>query len=283
MGANSTFEASNLTKLPLVEVEEGVPPPAYDAIDAETAVPNPSPEIRPSRAKALFFSTAAFTITTLIFCLYGSLAIGFPYDEREAAFKRVTFASILGGIILGPVYFTSKGFVTFASARHEVINNRIANGKLFRAFGHSVILCAVVIAVVASAASLGYGLVFRQLVYSDSVPTEKMVLDAVLVPVACLIGGIRWAYEMLNISMWVLVRMPKISTGFEGAKHDRLVGITATFTVFRFMAEGVVAAWPLCVLFIRPGLRDKCVAYYDRYRGCAFEVVGSQPDATLSV
>lgn len=283
MGADSTIEASDLTKLPPVEVEEGVPPPAYDAIDAEAADPNPSPEICPSRAKPLLFSTVAFTITTLIFCLYGSLAIGFPYDEREAAFKRVTFASIFGSVILGPVYFTSKGFITFASARHEVINNRIANGNLFRSFGHSVILCAVMIGVVASAASLGYGLVFWQLVYSDSVPTEKVLLDAALVPVACLIGGIRWAYEMLNISMWVLIRIPKISTGFEGAKHDRLVGIAVTFTVFRFMVEGIVAAWPLCVLFIGPGLRDKCVAYYDRYRGPALEAPGSQPDSSLSV
>lgn len=237
MGTDSTIEASDLKKLPLVEDGEDVPPPAYDAIGTEAAVPIHSPEICPSWVKTFFFTTfftVAFTITTLIFCLYGSLAIGFPYDEREAGFKRVTFASILGGVILGPIYFSSRGFMTFIRTKHEVINNRIAKGKLFRAFGHSVILCAVVVGVVASAASLGYGLVFRPFVYSESAPTEKMVLDAVLVPVACLIGGIRWAYEMLNISMWVLIRIPNISTGFEGAKYDRLMKITYAFLSVSF-------------------------------------------------
>ncbi|KAF9787878.1 hypothetical protein BJ322DRAFT_586429 [Thelephora terrestris] len=110
--------------------------------------------------------------------------------------------------VLSSDLFTSPArFMTCTKARHEIINIRIANGKLSKAFQQSVPLWAVVICVVASAASLGYGLISWSLVYSDSLSTGKIVLGAVLVPVACLLSGLRWAYEMVSSTMWVLIRV----------------------------------------------------------------------------
>ena len=242
MSANTTLESLDIKKPLLAETvaAEDVPSPAHDVVDVETAIPQlaSSPESRPaSRVKAFLLTilyTVTFAITTLIFCLYGSLAIGFPYDERFAAFARVTYASILGSVILGPVYFTSKRFVTFMKARNEAVNVHMANGRLLKALGHSVLLCAVVIGVVASAATLGYGLIFWPLVYSDSFSTKKMVIDAVLVPVACLLGGLRWAREVITMTMWILVRVPKISTGLEGSKYDRLIKIAYVLSALVF-------------------------------------------------
>lgn len=34
--------------------------------------------------------------------------------------------------------------------------------------------------------------------------------------------------------MWVLIRIPKISTGLEGVKYDRLIKIAYVFAVIRF-------------------------------------------------
>lgn len=230
MSADSIIESSDFKKPFLAGVVEDVPPPlTKDAVDVEVSIPQPtlSPESRPiSRVKALLFKvlhTVAFAIVTLILLLRGSLSIGFPRDERSAVFTRTTYAGILGSAILGPVFFTNKRFMIFMKARYETINIHIANGRLFKALGSSALLSAVVIGIVASAASLGHGLIFWPLVYSESVPTEKMVVDAVLVPVACLLGGLRWTYEMVSITIWVLVRIPKISTGLEGDKYDRLM------------------------------------------------------------
>ena len=242
MNAGSNIESSDLKKSPLPGVEECDTPP-YDVVDAEAAVPQhtPSPESRLSRVKTAFLIiqyTVTFVIAALLFCLRGSVSIGFPYDERSACYTRATYASILGSVILGPVYFTSERFMTFMKARHEIVNIRIANGRLLKALGHSIPLYAVMIGIVASAASLGYGLIFWPLVYSNNLPTEKMALDAVLVPVACLLGGLRWAYEMVTLTMWVLIRIPKISTGLEGNKYDRLLKITCVL-VFGFLLSSL--------------------------------------------
>lgn len=40
---------------------------------------------------------------------------------------------------------------------------------------------------------------------------------------------------------------------------------------------------PLCVLLLTPNLMDKCVAYYDRYRGPAVEATRPQPEPPVSV
>jgi hypothetical protein len=230
MSNGSNTESPDLKELSLVEVVEDIPPPpAYDTIDSEAAIP--SFGLQPvSRPQTFFFTilyTVAFTIATLVFCLQGSLAIGFPHDERAAGFARVTYASILGSVLLGPVYFTSQRFMISTKAKHEIVNIHLANGRLLKALGRSVLLCALVIGVVASAASLGYGLMFWPVVYSETetAPTEKMAIDAALIPVACLLGGLRWAYEMVNLTMWILIRIPKISTGFEGTKYDRTMKI----------------------------------------------------------
>ena len=52
---------------------------------------------------------------------------------------------------------------------------------------------------------------------------------------------------------------------------------SSIFTAFRFMVQGVAASLPLCVLFLRPGLMDKFVAYYDNYREPIVEAVDPQP------
>lgn len=232
MSAGIAFESPDLKKSPLAEVPvEDVPPPAYEAADVETAISPPisSPESRPvSRIKAFSLAalyTITFAITALVFCLYGSLVIGFSYDERLAAFTRVTYASLLGSFLLGPIYFTNRRFVTCIKTRNEVTNIHLANGRLLKALGHSLVLCAAVIGLVASAATIGCGLIFWPFVYSDGLSTKKIVVAAVLVPVASLLGGLRWTLEVVTMTMWVLIRIPKISTGLEGAKFDRLVKI----------------------------------------------------------
>lgn len=228
MSTNPTPESLDLKKV-LIEAVEDIPPPAYDALDVEVAIPRStsSPESRPvSRVKAFFLTilyVVAFVITTLIFCLYGSLAIGHSYDERLAAFARVTYASIFGSVILGPIYFTNQRFMTFMKAKNEVVNTHMANGRLLKAFGHSVLLCAIVTGVAASAATFGCGLIFWPFIYSDSLSTKKMVVNAVLIPVACLLGGLRWTWEAVSVAMWILIRIPRISTGLEGDKYDRLI------------------------------------------------------------
>lgn len=241
MNPDSNVESPDLKKpLPAEVVGSDLPPGSgKETVDAEASVlqPSSSPESRGvSRVGSFFFTisyTAAFAIVTLLLCLHGSQTIGFPYDERSAVFARTTYASIIGSIVLGPVYFTSKRFMTFMKARHEAINIHTANGRLFEALRHPVLLSAVVVGTAASAASLGHGLIFRSLVYSESVPTEKMVIDSVLVPVACLLGGLRWTYEVVSTAMWVLVRIPKISTGLEGDKYDRLMKIA--YVPFSFL------------------------------------------------
>lgn len=231
MSADTTLKSLDPKKPLLTETVEGVPPPAYDAVDVEPAIPQPtsSPESRPvSRVKTFFLTvlhTAAFAIVTLIFCLHGSLVIGFPHDERLAAFIRATYASILGSTILGPIYFTNQRFTTILKARNEIINIHAANGRLLKASGHSLLLCGIVIGMVTPAATIGYGLVFWPLVYSENLSTKKMVVDAVLIPAACLLGGLRWTWELVTMTMWILIRIPKISTGLEGDKHNRLIKI----------------------------------------------------------
>ena len=222
----------DLEKLPAEVVKDVSLPPASSSIDVEVAVPQPTPPPEfPQATRLRTFSltilyTVAFAVATLIFCLHGSLLIGFPqYDERLAASWRATYASILGGVVLGPVYFTSERFMTYLKAKNEVVNTHLANGRLLKTFGHSALVCAVAIAAAMSAAALGLGLIFWPLVYSDAVPAEKMVVDAILVPVACLLGGLRWVYEMVSMAMWTLIRIPKISTGLEGSKYNRLVRI----------------------------------------------------------
>ena len=229
MSANTTLESLDLKKSFLTEVAEDVPPPAYDAVEVETAIPQltSSPEFQPgSRVKTFFLTilyTVAFAIMTLIFCLNGSLAIGFPYDERSAVFIRATYASILGSAILGPIYFTNQRFTTLVKMRNEVVNIHMVNGRLLKALAHSLLLCAIVTATVISAAVLGYGFIFWPLVYSDNLSTKKMVVNAVLIPVACLLGGLRWTWELVAMMMWILIRIPKISTGLEGDKYDKLI------------------------------------------------------------
>lgn len=242
MSADSNIEPSGLKKPLFAGVAEDGPPVAgNDGVDAEAPIIQTtcSLESQPIyRSKAFFFTvlyTVAFAVVTLILCLHGSLTIGFPYDERPAVFTRVAYASILGSAILGPAYFTSKRFTTFMKTRHETINIHMANGRLLKTLGHSVLLSAVVTGVVGSAASVGHGLIFWPLVYSESVPTEKMVVGSVLVPVACLLGGLRWTYEIVSIAMWVLIRIPKISSGLEGDKYDRVMKIAYVLVSFLFV------------------------------------------------
>ncbi|KAF9652655.1 hypothetical protein BDM02DRAFT_2542728 [Thelephora ganbajun] len=289
MNANPTIDPLDLEKPPPTEAVEDVPPPAYDVVDLETAIPQsaPSPESRPvSRVKAFFLTilyTVLFVVMTLIFCLQGSLAFGSPHDKRSAALARAIYASILGSVALGPICFTYQRFMTFMKARNEAVNIHTANGRLLKALGHSVLLCAIVIGVVASAAMLGCGLImiFWPIVYSDSLSAKRMVVDAVLVPVACLLGGLRWTYEMVNMMMWVLIRIPKISTGLEGDKHGRLMKIAIVFTVCRLLTEGAVSGLPLCVLLLTPALMDKCVAYYDKYREPVVKPAGPQSESPV--
>ena len=232
----------DLEKLP-AEVVTSLPPASSDAEVAVSQLTPPPEFPQASRLEAFsltFLYTVAFAVATLIFCLHGSLVIGFPYDERLVAFSRATYASILGSLVLGPVYFTNERFITYLKAKNEVVNTHLANGRLLKTFGHSVLLCAVAIAAVMSASALGLGLIFWPLVYSDTVPTEKMTVDAILVPVACLLGGLRWAYEMVSMVMWTLIRIPKISTGLEGNKYDRLVKIACVLLflfVFIFISD----------------------------------------------
>jgi hypothetical protein len=231
MSADTTLESLDLKKPLPTEVVEDVPPPAYDVVDVETAIPQStvSPESRPvSRVKTFFLTilyTAAFAIMTLIFCLHGLLVIGLPHDEKPAVLTRATCASILGSVILGPIYFIGQRSVTLVKARNEVVNIHIANGRLREALGHSLLLCVIIIGVVTSAAAFGYGLIFWPLVYSESFSTKKMVVDAVCIPAACLLGGLRWTWEVATMMMWILIRIPKISTGLEGDKHSKLIGI----------------------------------------------------------
>ena len=228
MSVNPTFESTEPKKPFPVEVVGGIPPPTYDAIDAEAAIPQPTESQPVSRVKTFFLTilyTVAFAITTTVFCLYGSLSIGFLYDERAAAFARVTYASALGSVILGPIYFTNQRFTTFMKTRNDVVSIHMANGRLLKAVGYTVLVCAIVTGVAVFTATLGYGLIFWPLLYSDDLTTKKMVINAVLTPVACLLGGFRWTREVISITMWMLVRVPKISTGLEGEKYDKLIKI----------------------------------------------------------
>jgi hypothetical protein len=217
-------------------------------------------------------------------------------------FARVAYASILGSVILGPIYLSDQRFMTFMKARREVVNIHLANGRLLKAFGCSMLLSVIVTGVVVSAATLGHGLIFWPLVYSDGLTTRKMVIDAVLIPVACILGGIRWTLEMVSMTAWILIRIPKISTGLEGGKYDRLMKIacgfscpfpgffsdigccfSVIFTIFRWSIQGAASALPVCVLFLTPGFMEKCVAYYDKYREPVNETAGPQPQPPVSV
>lgn len=229
MSADPNFEPPELKKPFLTEVAKDIPLPGYDAVDAEAAIPQLTESWPVSRVKSFFLTilyTVAFAITTTVFCLHGSLSIGFPYDERSAASARVTYASILGCVILGPIYFTNQRFMAFMKARSDVINIHTANGRLLKAFGETALFCTIATGVGAFTVTLGYGLIFWPLLYSDNLTTKKMVIDAVLAPVACLLGGFRWAREAISITMWMLVRVPKISTGLEGGKYEKLIRMT---------------------------------------------------------
>jgi len=173
--------------------------------------------------------TVAFAIATLFLCLCGSLTNA---DEAPAI---AVFASISGCVILGPIYFTSQRFMACMKARNEVVSIHIANGRLAKAFRHSLPLCAIMTGVAASAATFGCGLIFWPLVQIAGLPTRRAVVGTVLVPVACLHGGLRWTYEIVSIAMWILVKIPKISTGLEGEKYDNLVKIACVITLVRFL------------------------------------------------
>jgi len=157
------FEPPDLKPFP-TEVLEATLSPACGAADVEVAIPQPtpSPESRPvSRVKAFFFTalyTLVFAITTSVVCLCGSVSIGFPYDERSAVYTRVTCASILSSVVLGPIYFTNRRFITSMKERNELVHVHIANGRLLKALGRSLLLLTVAIGVVATAATFGYGL-----------------------------------------------------------------------------------------------------------------------------
>jgi len=58
-----------------------------------------------------------------------------------------------------------------------------------------------------------------------------MVVDAVLIPVAYLLGGLRWTREVVGMAMWVLIRIPKISAGLEGEKYDKLIKISYAYSI----------------------------------------------------
>lgn len=60
------------------------------------------------------------------------------------------------------------------------------------------------------------------------------------------------------------------------------VSSSTIFTVFRLITEGVAATLPLCVLLLRPGLMDKFVAYYDKYREPIADAGGPQHKRNLS-
>jgi len=236
MSADPSFEFPDLQKPPLTEVVEDVPPPAYDALDIEAAIAQSaaSPKSQPeSRVKTFFLTTILYTIAFAIaaaaFGIHGSWLIGFPYDEELEAFARAAYASILGSVILGPVYFTNKRFMGYMGARKEAANTHMANGRLIKALGHSLLFFNIVTVAAAFAAALGYGLIFWPLEYSESLSTGKMVVNAIFIPVASLLGGLRWTYEMVSIAMWILVRAPKISTGLEGEKYERLIKIVCVF------------------------------------------------------
>ena len=240
MSISMTFESPDLEKPFLTEVVDDIPSPAYDATDVEAVIPQPtpSPESLPvSRVKAFFLAILyilAFAITTSVICLCGSISIGFPYDERSAVYRRVVCASVLGSVILGPIYLTNRRFMTFMKGRKEVTHIHLANGRLLKALRYLLLLLTVATGVIAVTATFGHGLVFWPLAYSESRTTKKMVVDAVLVPVACLLGGLRWTREVVGMAMWVLVRIPKISTGLGGAKYDRLIKISHVYS-FSFL------------------------------------------------
>ena len=235
MSAESRIKPPDLEKPLPAEVVEGDAPPAKETVNAEASVPppTPSPELRPiSRVKALFLTTSytvAFAIVTLVLCLHGSLTT--DAHDRSVFIAR-TYASILGSVALGPVYFTNKRFMVSMKARHEAINIRLANGRLCKALGHSVRLGFIVIGVVASAALLGHGLTSWPLVHFKMVSALDVANGAIHIPCACLLSGLRCVYEMVSITMWVLIRVPKISTGLEGDKYDRLMKIAYVLTLF---------------------------------------------------
>jgi len=237
MSANPSSDSPDLQKNPLTEVVEDVPPPAYNVHDVEAAIAQSatSPKSQPeSRTKTFLLTTlytVIFAIAAVIFGLRGSWTIGFGYDEELAAYARSTYAGIIGSIILGPIFFTNRRFRGYMGARKEAINIHIANGRLIKALGNSLLYFAVVTGAAAFAAALGYGLMFWPLEYSDSLSTEKMVVRAILIPVACLFGGFRWTCEMVSMAMWILIRAPRISAGLEGEKYERLIKIVCALPV----------------------------------------------------
>jgi len=160
----------------------------------------------------------------------------------------------------------------------------MANGRLLKAFRDTVLVCVVVTGAVAFAATVGYGLIFWPLVYPENLPTKEVVVNAALISAACVLGGLRWAYEMISITMWILVRIPKISAGLEGDRYWKLVKIAIIFTIFRWFTEGVMSALsPLFVLVLTRGLNDKSAAFYDRYREPVIEAVEPQTEPLVSV
>jgi len=237
MSVNPSFKSPDLKEPLLTEVVEDVPPPAYDAPDVKAAIAQPttSPESQQvSRVKMFFLTilyTIAFTIATLFFCLYGSLT------NDEASTAIAVFGSILGSVILGPIYFTNQRFMACVKARNEVISIYIANGRLVEAFRHSLLHCAIVTGVVASAATIGCGLIFWPFAHVGDLSTEKMLVGTVLVPVACLHSGLRWTYEAVSMAMWILVKIPRISTGLEGEKYDNLLKTACVFVLIRFLGS----------------------------------------------
>lgn len=209
-------------------------------------------------------------------------------------FARLAYASFLGSVVLGPIYFTNQRFVALTKTRIEAVIINIANGKLVFASAYLSLLYIFVTAIAVSAATVGYGLILWPLVYSESLSTKEMVDDAAIIPLTCFFGALRWIWEMYSITLWSLIRLPKISIGLEGEKYDRLIKIRHGFVLVRFLGSrltlavssiafaiydwvlGILSHWPLCLLLLPPSLMDKCVAHFDRYRGPVVEGAGPQ-------
>ena len=97
--------------------------------------------------------------------------------------------------------------------------------------------------------------------------------------------------------MWVLIRIPKISTGLEGDKYDMLIRIgcvsvlvpsmdsflmhgpffSIAYTILEWFLKGAVSALSLCVLLLTLRLMDKCVAYHEP----VVEAVEAQPEPVV--
>lgn len=288
MSPNPSPSSPNLGK-PLHT--EGVHPPVYNPTGAEAATPQSttSPEFQPETQFdtniLAFLYTIVFIFTTVGLCWLGSYNITVQPDEQQQAFARLIYASLLGSIVLGPILFTNRRFSDFKKAKAEAFMVHTANGRLLEALKHiSFLYIVIVIGASAIAATVGYGLIFWPLVYSESLSTMKMVEDAAIIPLACFLGGFRLLWAVYNILLWTLIRVPKIS-GLEGEKYDKLIKtgcgfalvyfigsclmltvFSIAFTLFACFFGAFVSPWTVLVLWLTPSLMDKIVACFDRYR-----------------